>query len=106
MRVRGSSIRARLTILSLLVSSTALLLACSAFLTYEIISYPRAMVRNLMTHAQVISANATASILFQDPESATHTLTALRAEPHIEFVAIETADGKRFAHYLRQGLSK
>ena len=103
--IRGSSIRARLTILSLLVSSTALLLACSAFLIYEVVTYPGAMVRNLMTHAQVISANATASILFQDPESATNTLTALRAEPHIECVAIETVDGKAFARYLRDGLA-
>src|SRR5687767_5802325 len=104
--IRGSSIRTRLTTLSLLVSSAALLLACSAFLVYEILTYPQAMVRNLQTHAQIISANATASILFQDPESAGQTLAALRAEPHIEFVAIETPDGRTFARYLRHGLKE
>ena len=32
-------------------------------------------------------------------------LAALRAEPHIEHVAIETPDGRTFARYLRQGLT-
>ena len=100
---RDWSIRWRLTVMSLVVSSTALLLACSAFLIYEVVTYPKAMVRNLQTHAQVISANATASILFQDPESATQTLAALRAEPHIESVSIHTLDGKLFARYARPG---
>lgn len=105
LRKFARSIRRRLLLLSVLASSAALLLACAAFLAYEVITFRAAMVRNLATHARVIAANSTAAILFQDSQSAAETLAALRAEPHVMFVDLRTADGRPFARYLRADLT-
>jgi signal transduction histidine kinase len=104
--LRGKSLRRQIVSLSIFASSTSLLLACAAFLAYEVISFRTAMVRNLATHAQVIASNSTAAVLFQDAKSAAETLSALRAEPHIMFVEIRTPDGKPFAQYLRRDLKE
>jgi signal transduction histidine kinase len=103
--LRGQSVRRQIVSLSIFASSTALLLACAAFLAYEVLTFRTAMVRNLATHAEVIAANSTAAILFQDAKSAAETLSALRAEPHIMFVEIRTPEGKSFATYLRRDLT-
>jgi signal transduction histidine kinase/CheY-like chemotaxis protein len=93
----------RLTWMNMLVCGVALLLACAAFIGYDLVTFRTARVSNLSTQAEIISANCNSAILFDDPESATKTLAALRADPQILSAVIYTTDGKPFATYSRLG---
>jgi signal transduction histidine kinase/DNA-binding response OmpR family regulator len=102
---KDRSIAQRLTWMNMLVCSVALVLACSAFIGYDLMTFRAARVRNLSTQAQIIGANSITALLFDDPDSAAKTLSALKADPQILSAVIYTTDGKPFATYSRSGNS-
>jgi signal transduction histidine kinase/ActR/RegA family two-component response regulator len=106
MRFRDLPIRRKLTWVSILTSSLALLIASVAFVSYEVITFRRAMVRELSTQAQIIGYNSAAALLFNDRNSAAETLSALRAEPHIISASVYARDGAVFATYVRSGVTQ
>jgi signal transduction histidine kinase len=97
------SISTQLTKMNMLVSGAALLLACLAFLAYDQITFRQSLVRTLSAQAQLIGSNSVSALLFNDPQSASNTLSALNSFPHIASAGIWTADGHRFASYTREG---
>ena len=96
---RELSIRQKLTMMSILASGTAILLACTAFLTYELFAYRGDMIRSLFTQAEIVGANSASALLFNDEPAAAETLAALKADPHIVSAGIYTRDNRAFATY-------
>src|SRR5713226_9564234 len=101
LRFRDYSITKKLTWMNMLVSGSALLLACAAFVTYELVAFRETMVRSLSIQAQIIGSNSVSAVLFNDPHSAENTLAALKAAPNIVSAWIYTSDGRPFAGYSR-----
>ncbi len=99
----SDSLSSKLTRMNLLVSATALLLACLAFFSYDLISFQRSLIRSLAAEAHIVGLNSVSALLFNDKESAQATLTALASLPDILDAAIVTEDGKIFAEYRLQG---
>src|SRR2546427_13299984 len=97
------SISRKLTWMNMLVSGTALLLACAAFIAFDMITFRQAMLRNLSTQAQIIGSNSVSALLFNDPQSAENTLLALKAASNILSAQIYTAEGRAFASYSPDG---
>jgi signal transduction histidine kinase/CheY-like chemotaxis protein len=89
--------------MNMLVSGAALLLACGAFITYDLLSFRDSMVHNLSIQAQVAGSNSVTALLFSDPHAAETTLSALTAAPNIVSASIYTVDGRPFATYRRDG---
>ena len=87
--------------MSIFASGIALLLACTAFLTFELFAYRDSMVRFLSIRADVIGSNSASAILFGDENAAAETLAALKADPHTVYAGIYTRDNKAFAAYRR-----
>ena len=87
--------------MNMLVSGTALLLACTAFIVYDMVTFQANMFRNLSTQAQIIGSNTASALLFNDQQSAENTLSALRASPEILSACIYTPEGRPFATYSR-----
>ena len=85
----------------MLVSGAALLLACSAFIGYDLVTFRRGTVYNLSIQAQIAGSNAVSALLFDDSISAENTLSALQASPSIISAGILTLDGHPFAAYSR-----
>jgi PAS domain S-box-containing protein len=98
---RERSIRQKLTMMGILASGTAILLACTAFLTYELFAYRGDMIRSLFTQAEIVGTNSASAILFNDEPAAAETLAALKADPHIVSAGIYTRDNRAFAVYGR-----
>jgi len=98
---RNASIKRKQTLIILLTSGAALLLACLAFTTYEVAIFRKAMVRNLSTLAEIIGNNTTAALDFNDAKSVEETLSALKAEPGIVGAGVYAKDGQVFAVYDR-----
>jgi PAS domain S-box-containing protein len=99
--LRNTSIKRKQTLIVMLTSGIALVMACVAFATYEVVTFRAAMEQNLSTLAEMIANNTSAALDFGDPKAAVETLSALRAEPNIEGACIYTAKGKVFAAYDR-----
>ncbi|PYX69452.1 MAG: hypothetical protein DMG72_20840 [Acidobacteria bacterium] len=103
LRVRDSSITKKLTRMNVLVSGAALLIACAAFVAYDLVNFREAMVHNLSIQAQIAGSNSVSALLFNDPQAAENTLSALKAAPNIVSAGIYTLDGAPFAMYWRDG---
>lgn len=95
----GRSIKTKLTTVIMVTSSIALLLACAGFLTYDLISFRRAMHHDLATLANMIATNSTAALTFGDEQAANEVLSALWAKPHITAACIYDKNGLPFARY-------
>jgi signal transduction histidine kinase len=100
-KVRNYSIRQKLTWMNMLVSGAALLLACTAFAAYELADFRQTLVQGLSIQAQIVGANSASALLFNDPDSARNTLSALKAAPNILSAGIYTPSGNAFAAYSR-----
>jgi uncharacterized membrane protein affecting hemolysin expression len=98
---QSQTISRTLTWMNMLVSGTALLLACTAFIAYDLVTFRANMARNLSTQAQIIGSNTASALLFNDQQSAENTLSALKASPDILSASIYTPDGRLFATYSR-----
>jgi signal transduction histidine kinase len=99
--VRDHSIARKLTTMNMLVSGAALLLACAAFVAYDLVTFRQTMVHNLSIQAQIAGANSVSALVFDDPQTAESTLAALKAAPNIISAGIYTSDGQPFARYSR-----
>lgn len=98
-RVRDYSISKKLTWMNVLVSGTALALACAAFITYDLVSARETIVRSLSIQGQIVGSNSVSALLFNDRQSAEKTLSALKSAPNVLEAAIYTPDGHLFAQY-------
>ncbi len=99
--IRTSSILKRLTMMNMLVSMVALLLACAGFFAYDQITFREDLVRTLSAQAQLISSNSVSAIVFDDPQTAAATLSALKNSQNITSAAIFEIDRKPLGQYSR-----
>jgi signal transduction histidine kinase len=102
-RAGYTSIAAKLTRMSILVGATALLLAFASFLVLYVLNSRQDLLRSLHTQAQIIGANTSSALLFDDADSAQSTLEALSNSPNVEAATLAEADGKVLATYRRPG---
>ncbi|MGB7603583.1 MAG: ATP-binding protein [Candidatus Sulfotelmatobacter sp.] len=99
---RRRSILRKLTLMNMLVSGAALSLACLAFFTYDQITFRQGLVHTLSAQADIVGSNSVSAILFNDPQSASNTLSALKSSQSVTTAGIFMLDGKPFATYTRE----
>jgi len=102
-KFRDLSLRRKQTLIIMLTSSVVLLLACAAFVAYDVARFRREMVESTSSLAEVVGNSTTAAIDFNDPAAAVQILAALRGEPNIVKALVHTLDGGIFATYVREG---
>jgi signal transduction histidine kinase len=95
------SISKKLTIMNMLVSGSALLLACAGFFAYDQVTFREGLVRTLSAQAQIIGSNSVSALLFDDPQAALNTLAALKNSPNIASAGVLRSDLQPFALYSR-----
>ena len=100
------SIQRKLQATTLVAVAVALILACAAFVSYDLVVFRHSLVRDLETLAEIVGSNSTAALSFGDQNAAEELLSALRAKPHIRAALIYSADGKLFADYRRPGVPR
>jgi signal transduction histidine kinase/ActR/RegA family two-component response regulator len=101
MMFQNLSIKRKLTVITMLTSSIALVLSSVSFLIYDLISFRHLLSQDLMTQAQIIGYNSAGAMEFKDEPAATATLSALTAKEDIVTAVLYKPDGKMFAHYFR-----
>jgi two-component system sensor histidine kinase/response regulator len=98
---RNLSIRRKLTLIVVITTCTAILLASGAFLAFDIHTVRQSRTRDLETLAKVLGSNSTAALTFNDPAAAREVLQSLSAKEHIMAAGLYRSDGAIFATYLR-----
>lgn len=98
--LRDVPLKRKLTIISLLSSGMALLLACGAFVTHELMTARDALVDDLTSAAAIIAHNSAAALTFDDPDSAAETMQSLSTQPGVIGAALYDRDGALFAQYV------
>ena len=99
---RNASIERKLTFVMMATSLLGLSLACLCFEIYERASYREGITSELTALSQTLGANTTASLAFNDHQSAVDILNALRAERHIVAACLYDKHGEVFAAYQRE----
>jgi signal transduction histidine kinase/ActR/RegA family two-component response regulator/uncharacterized membrane protein affecting hemolysin expression len=92
-------IRRQLIRMVLLTSAAVLLLAVSSLFAYEFVTFRQASQQQLATLGQVIAANSTAALAFDNADDAESVLTALEADEHVVGAALYDLQGNLFAVY-------
>src|SRR5260370_24778376 len=101
MILQNLSIKRKLTLITMLTSSIALILSSVSFLIYDLVSFRNLLKQDLMTQAEIIGDNSAGAMEFKDEPAATATLSALTAKEDIVTAVLYKPDGKIFAHYFR-----
>ena len=102
---RTTSIKGKLTLLTMLTSGAALLLSFTLLGLNDVRAFRRSMERDLQSLADVIGASAISSLDFDDEAVATKTLAPLEHKRSILAAAIYTKDDKILGSYFRDGQS-
>jgi len=99
--LKNLSIQRKQTLIIMLISGVALLIACAAFVAYDTVTFRRGLVEKVSILADAIGDNCAAAIDFNDPKTAADTLSALHANGNIISACVYTRAGQVFAIYER-----
>jgi PAS domain S-box-containing protein len=103
---RNLSIQRKLTLIVMVTTCTAILLACGAFLAFDIHTLRQTRALDLETLAEVLGSNSTAALTFNDPGAAREVLQSLAAKPHMMAASLYGSDGALFASYVRKSVGR
>jgi len=92
-------IRRKLMTIILLTCGVAVLVASAGSFAYAFLTYREETARAVGTIADMVGANSTAALAFDNADDAREVLSALKADRHIRSAAIYRADGSIFASY-------
>ena len=99
--LKNAPIKRKLMLVIMLTSGISMLLVCTAVTIYELILFQKDATDQLTTMAEMIGHNSKAPLIFEDADSATQTLDALRADSRIVAARIYGNGGEAFASYSR-----
>jgi PAS domain S-box-containing protein len=102
-RLSSLSINRKLVLMIMLVSSASMILAGSAFIFYQWFTFRERMVTDLTAKAEMVAANSTGAVSFDDEADAAEILRSLKSNSHIAFACIYRSDGTLLAKYEREG---
>jgi PAS domain S-box-containing protein len=100
-----STLRGKLTWLTMICSVVALLSTAVALGTWEWVLYRRSLFSHLETMSSLTARNSSAALAFANQEDAQRILASLETEPAVLAAALYNAAGKRFAVYFRRGVA-
>ena len=91
----------KLTLITVMASAIALLLAGTIIVAYDIFSYRTQQQQDVEVRAGIVAANVSAALVFGDAKATQEYLHALQSNPGVSAAAVYNAKGELFTHYLR-----
>ncbi|MGJ0535048.1 MAG: methyl-accepting chemotaxis protein [Methylocystis sp.] len=99
-RLLNIPIGRKLTLITVLASAIALLLAGVIIVAYDSVAYRTQQRQDVAVRANIVASNVSAALVFGDPKAAQEYLQALRSNPDIKAAAVYTDQGELFTQYL------
>jgi hypothetical protein len=100
---RDLPIRLKLMVVIMLTTSIGLLLAGIGLIAADSLFLHSYLQRDLSTLTRIIGDNSTAGLDFDEPQSASETLAALKERPHVIAACTYRKNGTILATYFRLG---
>jgi len=100
---RDATIRQKLILTVMVTAGLALLLACTAFIAYDVITQRRALATRAGTMAEILGIHTAPALTFNDEDAAEETLAALGAERDVVSTCLFDASGELFSSFVRAG---
>ena len=100
-RFWDKSIRFKLTAVIMVIAAVTLQLAFLIFAILDMLMFRDEMVNDLSSVVEIVGANSTAALAFNDSQAAAETLASLRDRPHIMAACLYDQAGSVFSEYLR-----
>ena len=97
---RGLGLGGQMTVAIMVTSGVALVLSCLALFAFDWTSARQMLVRDVRTLADIVGANSTAALVFDDQDAAKQVLQSAAANVHVVNAAI-FRDDQVFATYSR-----
>ena len=91
----------KLTLITVMASAIALLLAGAVIVAYDIVSYRTQQKQDVGVRAGIVAANVSAALVFGDAKATQEYLRALQSNPDVSAAAVYDDKGELFTHYLR-----
>lgn len=101
---RDKSIKTKLNLVIMATSAATLLLASACLTTYEFVTFRQRMLDDVSTIADLLAANTTAALKFDNKADAEETLSSLSFRPTIIMAAIYRPDGSYFVGYTTDSI--
>src|SRR5262245_10236584 len=99
---RALSIKRKLMLIILLTSGIVLLLACAAFVAYDLFTFRRAMRSDLRTLAAMMAGNNWGALALEDTNRVERSLVTLEARPQIASACFYDSTGIMFGPVYRR----
>src|SRR5690242_1218269 len=100
--LRFGSIKLKLTLLVMLTTTVALLVAAAQFILNDVRDYKRRVLGDLEILSHILAENCTSSLDFDDKKTASKILSALAVKPHVTAAAVYNKSNELFAWYPPQ----
>src|SRR5919108_3606651 len=97
--LQNCSIKRKLTLVAMITSGAALLVACALFAVYDYMTARRTLLDETATMADIVGGNSTAALSFSDSDAASVILLRLRAIENVRGAVIFDSAGQRFADF-------
>jgi signal transduction histidine kinase len=98
--IQNASIKQKLILLLMLISSIGLILSAVLLGIYDFFSHRRAIANDISTLARIVADNSAPAVHLGDPEYTTNALASLEARTNLLSAAIYTNADERFAEYV------
>ena len=90
----------RKLVTAMMTTSTAVLVLVGAILVaHDVTSFRRFLVEMLVTRANILASNCSASLAFQNPDDASQVLRSIRNDPNMVAAALYDESGRLFAFF-------
>ncbi len=101
--MRNLSFKSKLLLYAAATTSVALVLCCSIFVFLEWNEHKKQLPKSLQIRADIIAANVTASLAFNDRKAAEEILKGLHVDENITSGCVCRIDGKEVASFIKSG---
>ena len=101
--IHSPSIRVKLLIVVMVTTCASLFLTGLALGVFELFSHRRTMTAEMAAVSEIIGANSTAALAFNDESAAREILLALEAQREIRMACLYDSQGRLFASFVRRG---
>ncbi len=98
------SFRSKMGLATIAACAATVAIACIAFTVHELATYRIGFDQEQQSLSEVLAANTSAAVLFNDDISAKEVLSATRLTPQVDAAYVQTPDGEIFSFYAKPGI--
>ena len=101
-----ASISTKFRVIVMVTVGIALFMASAAFVSFEVLAYRRALVRELDIMANLVESSGSAALTFDDASLANAALEPLAGNRDIDSAVLFAEGGAALAHYVKAGATR